>query len=80
MFLLLILFIINHKSWGKYSNNYAIIRIFADRFNKICEIVYCFIPKTNTKMKKKRLRRIQFVAIPSNKTLLMLRASFVNRQ
>ena len=29
--------LIYHKTWGKFSNNSAIICIFADIFNKICD-------------------------------------------
>ena len=39
--------LIYHKTWDKYSNKSAIIRIFA---YKICEIVYRFIPKVNIKI------------------------------
>ena len=38
--------LINHKTWGKYSNNSAIIRIFA---NKICERTYNSMPKERNK-------------------------------
>ncbi len=37
MFLLLIIIIINHKSWGKYSDNSANFLNFAIDFKKNCE-------------------------------------------